>query len=340
MDSFVALFKAIDQRNDALAEHRHAIVRSLCLLGGLMLLGITSIHLFNRNWPLVAMNGTVVALLLLTNWSMRHGASSRLPLPVMAVLLVLAVLASVHLQGMVGVLWSFPLIFVAYFALPRYVATLLTAVLVTGVAVLAWPVLGTGLMLRVLLSQVFVVLMINIVLSLLGELQQALLAQAVTDPLTGAYNRRHLQTRLDELVRPGPAPATPGPGNALLALDVDHFKDINDGHGHDVGDEVLRRLVAVLNSRKRSSDLLFRTGGEEFMLLLPRIDEAAALQMAEELRERIAASPLLPDHRVTVSIGVSVLHPGQDTRTWLKRADTALYAAKRAGRNRVMAAAA
>lgn len=76
------------------------------------------------------------------------------------------------------------------------------------------------------------------------------------------------------------------------------------------------------------------------MLLLPRIDEAAALQMAEELRERIAASPLLPDHRVTVSIGVSVLHPGQDTRTWLKRADTALYAAKRAGRNRVMAAAA
>ncbi len=340
MDYFAALFKAVDQRNDALAEHRHAIVRSLCLLGGVMLVGIALGHVYNRDWPLAAMNGTVVAVLLLTARSMRRGGSPRLPLSLLGVLLVAAVFTSVHLQGVVGVLWSFPLVFVAYFALPRYLATGLAVVLVLGVAVLAWPLLGAGLTVRVLLSQVFMVLMINIVLSLVGQLQRALQAQAVTDPLTGAYNRRHLQTRLDELARPGSAAPLPGPGNALLALDVDHFKDINDRHGHDVGDEVLRRLVSVLNSRKRINDLLFRTGGEEFMLLLPRIDEAAALQMAESLRELIAASPLLLDQRVTVSIGVSVLQPGQDTRGWLKRADTALYAAKRAGRNRVMAAAA
>ena len=340
MDHFAALFKAIDQRNDALAEHRHAIVRSLCLVGGLMLMGISVIHVVNGAWRLVAMNGTVASLLLLMSWRMRHGGAPPLPLSAVGLLLVTVVLNSVHLQGVVGVLWSFPLIFVCYFALSRRLATVLTAVLVVGVAVLAWPQLGPALTLRVLLSQVFVLLMINIVLSLVGELQQALMSQAVTDPLTGAYNRRHLQTHLNALVQRVGADSALGPGNALLALDIDHFKDINDRHGHDVGDEVLRRLVSVLNSRKRVNDLLFRTGGEEFMLLLPRIDEAAALQMAEDLRERIATSPLLLEQRVTVSIGVSVLPPGVDPRTWLKRADTALYAAKRAGRNRVVAAAA
>ena len=340
MDNFAALFRAFNQENDALAEHRQAIVKSLCLLAGLMLGGIAGIHVANGVWRLAAMNGLLSGMLLFSAWRMWPGRPSPLPMPVMGVMLIAVVLLSVHLQGVVGVVWSFPLIFVCYFALPRRLATVLTAVLIAGVAVLAWPSLGMGVTLRVMLSQVFVVLMVNVVLSLVGELQRALVAQAVTDPLTGAYNRRHLQTHLDALSRPAVGTPAQGPGNALLALDVDHFKDINDRHGHDVGDEVLRRLVTVLNARKRMNDLLFRTGGEEFMLLLPRIDEAAALQTAEDLRERIAASPLLPGQHVTVCIGVSVLQPGQDPRGWLKRADTALYAAKRAGRNRVMAAAA
>ncbi len=340
MKHFAALLRAVNQENDALAEHRQAIVKSLCLLAGLLLAGIVAIHVYNRVWHLAAMNGAISVMLLFSAWRMWPGRPAPLPLLFMGLMLISVVLLSVHVQGIVGVVWSFPLIFVCYFALPRRQATVLTALLIVGVAALSWPALGTGVTLRVLVSQVFVVLMVNVVLSLVGELQQALLAQAVTDPLTGAYNRRHLQTHLDALSRTTGGTSAPGPGNALLALDIDHFKDINDRHGHDVGDEVLRRLVTVLNARKRMNDLLFRTGGEEFMLLLPRIDEAAALQTAEDLRERIASSPLLPGQRVTVCIGVSVLQPGQDPRSWLKRADMALYAAKRAGRNRVVAAAA
>ena len=338
MKKFVALLCAIDQGNDALAQHRHAIVKSLSLVGGVMWLGVVGIQLVSAEWWLATLNFAVAATLLFISWWMRDGADSPLPMPAVAIALVIGVLLSVHLQGVVGVFRSFPLVFVCYFALSRRMATALAVVLVLGVTALAWPRLGPEVALRALLSLVFVVLMVNIVLNLVGELQKSLLSQAITDPLTGAYNRRHLQTHLDSLGQP--AQAGPGAGNALLALDIDHFKDINDRHGHDAGDEVLRRLVMALNARKRINDLLFRTGGEEFMLLLPRVGEAAALQVAEDLRERIAASPLLPDQTVTVSIGVSVLAPGQDARSWLKRADTALYAAKRAGRNRVVAAAA
>ncbi len=126
--------------------------------------------------------------------------------------------------------------------------------------------------------------------------------------------------------------------DALLAIDIDHFKQVNDRHGHDVGDDVLRKLVAAVSSRKRRSDMLFRTGGEEFVLLLPRVTREDALVIAEALRLRLAQADLLPNELVTVSIGVSALHAGQSPQAWCKSADNALYEAKRAGRNRVVMA--
>ena len=128
------------------------------------------------------------------------------------------------------------------------------------------------------------------------------------------------------------------PANALLLIDVDHFKRINDEHGHDVGDAVLCRLVEVVSTRKRSGDLLFRTGGEEFVLLLPQTLPEAALRVAEDLRQRLAQAELLPGRSVTVSIGVSALAPGQTAKAWTKAADQALYEAKRQGRNCVVVA--
>ena len=173
--------------------------------------------------------------------------------------------------------------------------------------------------------------MINVVLNVVGDLQRALVAQTITDPLTGAYNRRHLDSQLDWHVH-----AAVGDGeDALLVIDIDHFKRINDTHGHDVGDEVLRKVVTAVSTRKRRSDLLFRMGGEEFVLLLPGATLDQACQMAEELRLRLAQSDLLPGEPVTVSIGVSALRKGQSADSWIKSADGALYRAKRSGRNRV-----
>lgn len=153
---------------------------------------------------------------------------------------------------------------------------------------------------------------------------------ASIDPLTGLFNRRPTLIRLTDQV----AAASAGDATATaLVLDLDRFKNLNDTLGHEAGDDALRRVAAILTSLVRPGDLVCRWGGEEFLVLLPRIDEAAALQTAERLRARVA------ERGVTVSIGVAEVHPSDSVTTWVARADAAMYAAKQQGRNRVVAAA-
>jgi diguanylate cyclase (GGDEF)-like protein len=244
-------------------------------------------------------------------------------------------MVSVFKQGVPGVLWSYPAMFICYFILQRRVAMVLGVVLTMGVTVASAWTLEPSLAVRVFGSLAFVMTMINVVLNVVGDLQQALVAQTITDPLTGAFNRRHMDQQLGVCV--ASAEAAP-PVESLLVIDIDHFKRINDTHGHDVGDEVLRKVVTAVASRKRRSDLLFRMGGEEFLLLLPGAPLDQAQKIAEELRQRLAHAELLPGEPVTVSIGVSALRRGQTADAWIKSADTALYRAKRSGRNRVVLA--
>ncbi len=159
---------------------------------------------------------------------------------------------------------------------------------------------------------------------------------ATTDPLTGAANRRQFfRTAEAEAVRF----ARTGAVFALAVLDVDHFKWVNDTHGHAVGDQVLVRLVASCRNRLRRTDLVGRLGGEEFALLLPATDRAAAVRTAEDLRLILAAETFDGadgPFSITVSIGVTAAtDPGDDVEAMLGRADAALYAAKHGGRNAV-----
>jgi diguanylate cyclase (GGDEF)-like protein len=337
----LAVWRSMNIDDDALADYRAGIVKNLSLLGGGVLGALALLHLAAGREVLMALNLSVAALLLGSAWALNGGRRAWVPFPVLMSLLIVAIGVSIHWQGMPGVLWAYPTLFLCYFVLPRRLALVLSLVLLVVVGSVSLTPLGTGLTLRVVLSMAFVLLMINVVLGVLGDLQRALVTQAITDPLTGSYNRRHLQTHLDRLSdRRLPAagqPAVPGP--ALLAIDVDHFKRINDQHGHAAGDQVLRQLVQVVSSRQRLGDVLFRTGGEEFMLLLPRTRSADAQRLAEDLRARVASSPLLPGEPVTVSIGVSVLVVGQGVPAWLKAADAALYRAKQDGRNRVVVSA-
>lgn len=154
------------------------------------------------------------------------------------------------------------------------------------------------------------------------------------DPLTGLYNRRAWSQRLPEAERDVRARGVP---LALLFLDLDGFKQLNDRHGHDAGDNTLRALAVVLRAELRDEDLIGRYGGEEFVVALPGADEAHALQVAERIRQRLKERSLLAvGVECTVSIGVAALQPHEDTSQLLRRADEAMYAAKDAGRNRVM----
>jgi diguanylate cyclase (GGDEF)-like protein len=158
---------------------------------------------------------------------------------------------------------------------------------------------------------------------------------ALTDELTGLPNRRCVLERLAAQVARTDARC------AVLIADLDHFKSINDRHGHLVGDEVLRAVATALRDSARDPVLLGRLGGEEFVAVLPDATPAAARQFGERLREAVAAIDLsvwLPGRVLTISVGATVSQPGDDVGRMLQRADDALYAAKEAGRDRTVVA--
>jgi diguanylate cyclase (GGDEF)-like protein len=177
--------------------------------------------------------------------------------------------------------------------------------------------------------------------ALLEELQakgQLLERQSREDALTGVANRRHFDERLTAEIERAQRYAHP---LCLLLIDLDHFKRINDSAGHAAGDAVLLRAAREMAQHARATDFLARIGGEEFALLLPEQGTDGAQVVAEHLREAIAAvdyGAIAPGLHVTASIGIAMLREGEGRDPLLRRADTALYAAKNAGRNRVMAA--
>jgi two-component system cell cycle response regulator len=162
---------------------------------------------------------------------------------------------------------------------------------------------------------------------------------AITDALTSLFNRRYMESHLGALVEQAISRGKP---LAVLIIDIDYFKAINDGHGHDAGDDVLRDFAMRIKRSIRGIDLACRYGGEEFVIVMPETDMAVAAMVAERLRRRIAAEPFAVQQGtrslpVTISIGIAGLRGKEDNAAGiLKRADQALYRAKRDGRNRVV----
>lgn len=172
---------------------------------------------------------------------------------------------------------------------------------------------------------------------------QLSLEMAITDQLTGLFNRRYMSRHLGTLIS---SAQTTGKPVSFLILDIDYFKHINDTYGHDVGDEVLREFSGRISANVRGIDLACRYGGEEFVVVMPDTDLTFAYMVAERLRQAVADIPftigVAPGQlSVTISVGVTSTEGAGDTaEALLRRADQALYRAKRDGRNRVVADAA
>src|SRR6266446_7059859 len=171
---------------------------------------------------------------------------------------------------------------------------------------------------------------------------QMSIEMAITDALTGLYNRRYMESHIGTLVEQA---ATRGKPLTVLVLDIDFFKTINDSYGHDAGDDVLREFAIRIKKSIRGIDLACRYGGEEFVVVMPETDLAVSTLVAERLRRRIASQPFAIRQgarqiEVTISIGIAALGGGDDAAMLVKRADQALFRAKRDGRNRVVPVAA
>ncbi|MDQ5887154.1 MAG: hypothetical protein QG667_441 [Pseudomonadota bacterium] len=192
-------------------------------------------------------------------------------------------------------------------------------------------------------------LMLGAFVAICGEItrmrdrQRQLAAQlqesADRDPLTGLYNRRWLARQVPPMLQLAQRHQRP---YCACMLDIDHFKLINDQHGHLTGDSALQWVSAQIGNHLRKTDALIRAGGEEFLLLLPETDLHGAHELAERICQHLGSHPFAPAHQaplaITVSIGVAALHPTDTLDHLIACADNAMYAAKQQGRNRVVLA--
>ena len=176
-------------------------------------------------------------------------------------------------------------------------------------------------------------------ISNLQQSLEAIRAESFTDPLTGLGNRKFFDRSIEVAVQNAVQSGQP---LTLMMFDIDHFKSFNDSFGHLTGDQVLRLVGMALRQSIKGQDITARYGGEEFAVLLPNTALRQALTVADHIRRAIMAKELKKKStgeilgRVTISVGVSMLKPGEDTNSLIDRADACLYAAKRNGRNRVI----
>ncbi|MDP1985345.1 MAG: GGDEF domain-containing protein [Sulfuritalea sp.] len=312
--------------------------RTMQAMGGVLvvLLMPFTINNFLQGRPQVALILVLVQIITSVNvYAGWRGRRAPIPSALLLLFFIAGITVAVMVQGVPGVLWSYPAIVYSYFVLTRRMAIACSLAMLIYLPWLTLQYIDSALALRLFATLLLTIILINIVLNVISELHRTLARQALTDPLTGCFNRRCMEQNLDGVV----AGAERHPVTAsILMIDVDHFKPINDDFGHKRGDLVLQKIVQVAGERMRRGERLFRWGGEEFLLLLERTGVEGAMVVAEDIRRRIEATEILPERKVTVSIGVAPYQAGQSTETWTRAADVALYQAKAAGRNRVVCA--
>ncbi|MFO7527394.1 MAG: GGDEF domain-containing protein [Marinobacter sp.] len=251
---------------------------------------------------------------------------------VMAIVASFGAVVVAGLVGDPGLFWLYPCLITSFFLTqPR------VAIAINVAAVVLMVALGDFSSLEQMgsfISTVLVVSACTFVFASRNEDQRRRLEHlAIIDPLTGVKNRRAMD---EELAIAQAHASRTGISCALILLDIDHFKQINDEYGHSVGDAVLVNLVNVLRRNTRKSDQLFRYGGEEFVLLLPAIDGSGLKTVIGNVQQLLRNHVKHPGGSITASFGVAELDWGERVESWLARADDALYQAKEAGRDQAV----
>jgi diguanylate cyclase (GGDEF)-like protein len=313
------------------------VLRLQALLASVVITPFSMWRIMQGQYQLAAIGLSAVVCLIglgLFSFNARLFArASRYVMPLVVIAQVGAISGMVGVAGSETKTWMFPVI-VASFLLLR--AREATAISMLGAATQAWLAYQQTGQLRdsaiFMACCLLVVTFTHLFASRLHSDNLRLKTRSLQDPLTGVGNRRLLDDTLAELAsQPQTLPRT------LIMLDMDHFKSVNDRFGHNVGDVCLRRFASAVAGCLGPHDAVYRFGGEEFVVLAAlEASEGAAL--AERIRHHIEQTPLIREARLTVSAGVASMRPGQTVRDWLALADTALYQAKEAGRNRVHSA--
>ncbi|MFZ6815636.1 GGDEF domain-containing protein [Undibacterium sp. Rencai35W] len=322
---------SVTKRNRSKEE---IILLMLCALSIPSILPFGIIRLFQANWMLATVDLAIVAgmvAIFVFVWRTGRVQSASL---IVTVFYSAGMLAAIYLKGAAIVYWVYPTMIAAFFMLKANHALLINTFSLSILLL----ILSRQMTLFDLSSIAVTLVLINLfsyIFSYRTSIQHnELNQQAERDFLTGVGNRRALDRALEAFSDT----ESVSPESCLLLLDLDHFKKINDQFGHAAGDQVLTKLCDVVRTRLRTTDGIFRYGGEEFVIIAVGTDLSTASALAEELRIKIASSSLYKDLTVTVSIGVAKITPAETASIWFQRADAMLYEAKQAGRNTVSVA--
>ncbi len=322
------------------ANRRSLAETLLIVVSGSLAVAVTLlayIRSLDSRWTLAFVDMGFVGIMLLLFLYVYVGRKTHAASILLALGFTGAALISILLLGASEIFWAFPALMVAYFTLDARQATIITTGFVGCFLAIVWDDLSAAAVIKICLALVVTVLLAN-TFSLTNRRQLEELRHSIdVDPLTGVGNRRAQSNKLDTLAaifRRNGSPAS------LLLIDIDHFKRINDTHGHITGDQVLIAIAALISRSTRATETLYRYGGEEFVLVAEHTSLAGALKLGEKVRSLIEHGKFIEGTPMTVSIGVAQLQPAEDREGWLGRADAALYRAKGDGRNRVIAATA
>ncbi len=321
-----------ERQDQSILKRQRDAYRYILLLLAVVLAPVDA-HNFYIGEYVPAFAGLAVLFLFLANiWRLAQQREAFLSPGVVLLLTIALVVLSMSYGQSYSLYWMYPLLV----ALPVLLRTRWAVWLGVLCGVLVMPLVfaqferGTAIIIGMSMAHTWLIsawLMFAV-----SQQSQRLKDMAVTDPLTGAYNRRYFEEQLQQSVDVWERYKRP---SALLLIDIDHFKHVNDNFGHGVGDEVLKSTVSLIASRIRGVDTLCRYGGEEFAVLLSETSVRHGIRLAEELRVKVQESQALPEGQLTVSIGVTDVSSANDAEGWMRITDDALYRAKNQGRNRV-----
>ena len=308
----------------------------LGVVGAVGVFPFAIIRFLNGEYLIALVDATLVIGLAGLSWYLYKTHKVRVASVSLALLAVGGLLLTNYMKGATQVFWIYPVLVGVFFMIERREALLISLLAVGGLA----PIIVHKFDSFTLIS-IFVTITVTCALAyafatITRGQRDELMQLATKDPLTGVGNRRALQKKLDDAI------ATRHRTDincSMLMLDLDHFKQVNDQHGHAKGDEILIKITELVGMRIRVTDSIYRIGGEEFVIVAENLNLENAARLAEQLRTIVEAYELAAGSAVTISVGVAQHHAGESAEDWMSRADNALYMAKHAGRNRISRAA-
>ena len=343
----------LDESHDVQAFHSAVFIGYFLIIAIFALSFFTFFNIFiNHHYPLAAIDFSFAAFSSYILWHLRRHKDIKKASAMFIGMLftILALFFLVSKEESAAFVWIYCFIIAAFLIYGKNIGLLLVLAFCSVVFGYYYLFIGSKItelgFINLIASTIVIVLFLRYyevsrsaiftqLQSTLGELKDShaeLESKSVTDPLTNVYNRAKSFELLSAAINNQQRYSTPF---SIIFLDIDEFKAINDEHGHDVGDDILVKYARLLTENARKTDAVFRWGGEEFMILCPNTDRAKAARLAENLRtmfshETLGAMPL-----PSASYGVVEHRADEDIATLIRRADMAMYGAKRAGGNRV-----